>query len=92
MNIKDIKKTITIVHDYPIPGIIFRDITTLLEDPEAFKATVDIMYSFPHGKEELEGVENRTDFDLGSHTKNQEDFSISSEVMKNKKLNIVFFL
>jgi len=43
MNIEDIKKTITIVHDYPIPGIIFRDITTLLEDPEAFKATVDIM-------------------------------------------------
>ena len=43
MNVEDIKKTITIVHDYPIPGIIFRDITTLLEDPEAFKATVDIM-------------------------------------------------
>ena len=49
------------------------------------KATVDIMYSFPHGKEELEGVANRTDFDLGSHTKNQEDFNISSKVMKNKK-------
>ena len=43
MNVEDIKKTITIVHDYPIPGIIFRDITTLLEDPEAFKATVDLM-------------------------------------------------
>ena len=49
------------------------------------KATVDIMYSFPHGKEELEGIANRTDFDLGSHTKNQEDFNISSKVMKNKK-------
>ena len=49
------------------------------------KATVDIMYSFPHGKEELEGVANRTDFDLGSHTKNQEDFNISSKVMNNKK-------
>ena len=48
-------------------------------------ATVDIMYSFPHGKEELEGVANRTDFDLGSHTKNQEDFNISSKVMNNKK-------
>jgi glycyl-tRNA synthetase len=43
------------------------------------------MYSFPHGKEELEGVANRTDFDLGSHTKNQEDFNISSKVMNNKK-------
>ncbi len=49
------------------------------------KATVDIMYNFPHGKEELEGIANRTDFDLGSHTKNQEDFNISSNVMKNKK-------
>jgi len=49
------------------------------------KATVDIMYSFPHGKEELEGVANRTDFDLGSHTKNQEDFNISAKVMQNQK-------
>ena len=48
------------------------------------KATVDIMYNFPHGKEELEGIANRTDFDLGSHTKNQEDFNISSKVMENK--------
>ena len=35
------------------------------------KATVDIMYRFPHGVEELEGVANRTDFDLGSHTRGQ---------------------
>ena len=49
------------------------------------KATVDIMYNFPHGMEELEGIANRTDFDLGSHTKNQEDFNISSQVMENKK-------
>jgi glycyl-tRNA synthetase len=31
------------------------------------------MYKFPHGLEELEGIANRTDFDLGSHTKNQND-------------------
>ena len=37
------------------------------------KATVDIMYKFPHGLEELEGIANRTDFDLGSHSKNQKD-------------------
>jgi glycyl-tRNA synthetase len=48
------------------------------------KATVDLMYEFPHGLEELEGIANRTDFDLGSHTKNQSDFKISAEVMKNK--------
>lgn len=33
------------------------------------KATVDIMYKFPHGLEELEGIANRTDFDLASHSK-----------------------
>ncbi len=33
------------------------------------KATLDIMYKFPHGVEELEGIANRTDFDLGSHSK-----------------------
>ncbi len=47
--------------------------------------TVDIMYTFPHGKEELEGIANRTDFDLGSHTKNQKDFNINSKVIKNEK-------
>ncbi len=49
------------------------------------KATVDIMYKFPHGNEELEGIANRTDFDLGSHTKNQDEFDISAKVMENKK-------
>ena len=48
------------------------------------KATFDIMYQFPHGLEELEGVANRTDFDLGSHTKNQNDFSIQADVKENK--------
>ena len=52
------------------------------------KATVDIMYAFPHGKEELEGIANRTDFDLGSHTKNQEEFDIKAKVMKNDKSTI----
>ena len=48
------------------------------------KSTVDIMYDFPHGEEELEGIANRTDFDLGSHTKNQDEYSISSSVIKNE--------
>ena len=48
------------------------------------KATADIMYKFPHGTEELEGIANRTDFDLGSHTKSQEEFNIQAEVKENK--------
>jgi glycyl-tRNA synthetase len=47
------------------------------------KATVDILYKFPHGFEELEGIANRTDYDLGSHTKAQEKFGISAKVTPN---------
>ena len=47
------------------------------------KTTIDIMYSFPHGLEELEGIANRTDFDLGSHTKGQVELNIKSKVKKN---------
>ena len=48
------------------------------------KATFDIMYDFPHGLEELEGIANRTDFDLGSHSKNQKDFNINANIQENK--------
>ena len=51
------------------------------------KGTVDLMYKFPHGIEELEGIANRTDFDLGSHTKNQDELGISATVMKNNSSN-----
>ena len=51
------------------------------------KATFDIMYEFPHGSEELEGIANRTDFDLGSHSKNQSEFDISAKVEKNNESN-----
>ncbi len=51
------------------------------------KATVDIMYRFPHGVEELEGVANRTDFDLGSHSKSQNELNIKAKVMENKQSN-----
>ena len=48
------------------------------------KATADIMYKFPHGTEELEGIANRTDFDLGSHTKSQGEFNIQAKTKENK--------
>ena len=51
------------------------------------KGTIDIMYRFPHGLEELEGIANRTDFDLGSHTKNQDELNISAKVMPNNNSN-----
>lgn len=51
------------------------------------KATTDIMYRFPHGLEELEGVANRTDFDLGSHSKDQEGLALSASVEPNTDSN-----
>ena len=45
------------------------------------------MYMFPHGLEELEGIANRTDFDLASHSKKQEELNITSSVEKNKHSN-----
>ena len=51
------------------------------------KKTVDLMYKFPHGTEELEGIANRTDFDLGSHSKNQDELNIQANVTKNASSN-----
>jgi len=51
------------------------------------KATIDIMYKFPHGLEELEGIANRTDFDLGSHTKDQKELNLKSNVIENNESN-----
>ena len=47
------------------------------------KKTYDLMYEFPHGKEELEGIANRTDFDLGSHSQNQEALKINAKIKHN---------
>ena len=37
----DLKKFIRTVNDFPIDGIVFRDITSLIETPEAFIKTCD---------------------------------------------------
>ena len=37
----DLKKFIRTVNDFPIDGIVFRDITSLIETPEAFVKTCD---------------------------------------------------
>lgn len=46
--------------------------------------TVDLLYRYPHGWEELEGIANRSDFDLGSHSKNQDDLNLHASVQKNQ--------
>jgi glycyl-tRNA synthetase len=48
------------------------------------KRTFDLMYQYPSiGFEEIEGIANRTDFDLGSHTKAQDNFSLTARVEPN---------
>lgn len=49
------------IPDFPIPGILFRDITTLLKDPAAFKTAVDAMID-PFRGDQVDlviGVESR---------------------------------
>ena len=58
--------------------------TTPKEDLAHYaKACYDIEYQFPHGMEELEGVANRRDYDLGNHTKGQEEFELEAHCHKN---------
>lgn len=40
-----IKRTIRVIEDWPEPGVSFRDITTLLQDPKAFHKVTDIFLS-----------------------------------------------
>ncbi len=43
MNLLELKETIREVMDFPKKGIGFKDITTLLKDPRAFKTSVDLL-------------------------------------------------
>lgn len=40
----DLKNSIRSIPDFPIKGIIFRDITTLMQDPEAFAEACNRLY------------------------------------------------
>ncbi len=43
MNEQELKDTIRSIPDYPIPGVLFRDITTLVKDPEAYNSLITIL-------------------------------------------------
>jgi len=51
---KSLEDYVTTIPDFPKPGIMFRDITTIMSDPDGFKLAIDGMM------DRLEGV----DFDL----------------------------
>lgn len=57
----DLRKYIRNIKDFPKEGIMFRDITTLLQQPEALKATLDKLYEFSKdlGITKVVGIEAR---------------------------------
>ena len=57
----DLKSLIRTIPDYPKPGILFRDITTLLADPVGLRAAVDgLVWPFlSSGIDYVAGIEAR---------------------------------
>ena len=57
----DLKQHIRSIPDFPKPGILFYDISTLLADAKAWKTTVDLLAAAvaPHRPDILVGIESR---------------------------------
>lgn len=57
----DLKSHIRNVKDFPKPGVMFRDITTLLKNPAAFDFALQQLISFTNGKKinKIIGIESR---------------------------------
>ena len=57
----DLKKHIRSIPDFPKPGILFYDISTLLAHPKAWHATIERMAEAirPHKPDVLAGIESR---------------------------------
>ena len=57
----DLKKLIRDVPNFPIEGIVFKDITTLLKDPNGYSETLDKLYNVAKNKgiTKVVGVESR---------------------------------
>lgn len=59
MNFFDAASLIREIPDYPKPGILFRDITPLLADGDAFAATIDYMDEIAPDSDLIAGAEAR---------------------------------
>lgn len=61
MSAEDLRSKIREIPDFPKPGILFYDITTLLKDPGAYKESIDLMLA-PYAGEQIDvvvGMESR---------------------------------
>ncbi len=67
LSLEDVKKAIRDVPDFPKKGIIFRDLTTAIKQPEILKYIVDTIYDYykDKGITKVLGIESRG-FILGS--------------------------
>jgi adenine phosphoribosyltransferase len=61
MSPAEIKALVRTVPEFPAPGILFRDITTLIAHPEGFAATIDHMVAAarPSQASAVAGIEAR---------------------------------
>lgn len=61
MNKEKLAKSIRNVPDFPIPGIQFKDVTTLFKDPECLRILSDMMYELykDRGITKVVGIESR---------------------------------
>jgi adenine phosphoribosyltransferase len=68
----DLKKYIRSIRDFPIKGVMFRDITTLLKDPIAVRETLNKLITFVGGQkvDKVVAVESRG-FIFGSMLANE---------------------
>ena len=61
MSVESLKSKLRTVPDFPIPGILFWDVTTLFNDPEGLAETLDILYDMykDKGITKVVGIESR---------------------------------
>ena len=61
MSVESLKAKLRTVADFPIPGILFWDVTTLFNDPEGLAETLDILYDMykDKGITKVVGIESR---------------------------------
>ena len=61
MSLETLKGSLRTVPDFPIPGILFWDITTMLKDPKCLSELLDILYDLykDKGITKVVGIESR---------------------------------
>lgn len=61
MNTETLKKSIREIPDFPIPGILFYDVTTMFKDSDALKSILDMLYETykDKGITKVVGLESR---------------------------------